>query len=634
MLPRLALPDRTRRNLTSGYSSRECQSVGEGLLEVVHQFLEPLLDLWQVLKLCRFAVLTIGLAAFFLISAPQGQEVLVHLQTQKGPWLGQNISFFVIVVVWAWMVWYWCRFILSFRFRDWPPSGPPERLRLIHLYNHVVPRALGVTAILVVAVAFLASLDGRTASGIAWGNGGFYLIVAALFGYFTLKWRPSINRLRRKYPRVRRMIRPSRPDPPMSALYQQYSNLPVGVRRTMRWSFVALFLTPLVIFQIPSLNISLPPMVGPAFIVLLAAAAWVSVGTWIIYMAKWHRLPVLTMLFVYAASISTCNDNHGVRRIVDSTKRHTAKVDLIKQFDTWARHRAEQAPPDTIVPIFLIAAEGGGIRAAYWTAAILSRIQADHPDFADHVFVLSGVSGGSLGAAVFAALLAGDTSPGPCQDPKAFAGCAHDVLTHDYLSSTLGMLLYPDLLQRFFFLPIDSWDRGRMMELSWERRWDEVRQGSVNLFASPFEHLWSNSNGRHVPNLIFNMTAVENGKRVLFSNLRLSQSAPTTNKECIETWTGMTHGPFDDAVDLSEALNLRHCPQPSPTETMRLSTAVHNSARFSFISPAGTVNDRLHLVDGGYFENSGMTTLEEVYGQITLLINERAKSQQGPRIVP
>ena len=57
-------------------------------------------------------------------------------------------------------------------------------------------------------------------------------------------------------------------------------------------------------------------------------------------------------------------------------------------------------------PLYIVATEGGGIRAAYWTAAVLGEIQDKNPNFAAHLFAISGVSGGSLGAAVFEALLA------------------------------------------------------------------------------------------------------------------------------------------------------------------------------------------------------------------------------------
>jgi hypothetical protein len=48
-----------------------------------------------------------------------------------------------------------------------------------------------------------------------------------------------------------------------------------------------------------------------------------------------------------------------------------------------------------------------------------------------------------------------------------------------------------------------------------------------------------------------------------------------------------------------------------------LSTAAHNSARFSFVSPPGRIHrgDTIeygHVVDGGYFENSGLATLREI----------------------
>jgi hypothetical protein len=50
---------------------------------------------------------------------------------------------------------------------------------------------------------------------------------------------------------------------------------------------------------------------------------------------------------------------------------------------------------------------------------------------------------------------------------------------------------------------------------------------------------------------------------------------------------------------------------------LKLSTAAHNSARFTYVSPPGRIqrNDTLefgHVVDGGYFENSGLATLREV----------------------
>ena len=46
---------------------------------------------------------------------------------------------------------------------------------------------------------------------------------------------------------------------------------------------------------------------------------------------------------------------------------------------------------------------------------------------------------------------------------------------------------------------------------------------------------------------------------------------------------------------------------------MRISTAVHNTARFPFLSPAGALSpSRAQVIDGGYFENEGLLTAWEL----------------------
>jgi hypothetical protein len=59
---------------------------------------------------------------------------------------------------------------------------------------------------------------------------------------------------------------------------------------------------------------------------------------------------------------------------------------------------------------------------------------------------------------------------------------------------------------------------------------------------------------------------------------------------------------FQDAYDFYDG----------QTSEVRPSTAAHNSARFPYVSPAGTREDGTHIVDGGYFENFGATTATEL----------------------
>jgi hypothetical protein len=95
-----------------------------------------------------------------------------------------------------------------------------------------------------------------------------------------------------------------------------------------------------------------------------------------------------------------------------------------------------------------------------------------------------------------------------------------------------------------------------------------------------------------VPALVLNGTHVESGRRIVATNLR---------------WHG---GELRDTYDLLRVVRA----------DLPLKTVVDNSARFTYVSPAGTMrplgapkwpwwgHDRGHVVDGGYFENSGTET--------------------------
>ena len=63
---------------------------------------------------------------------------------------------------------------------------------------------------------------------------------------------------------------------------------------------------------------------------------------------------------------------------------------------------------NTKYPVYIIAAEGGGIYAAHHAAVWLSRMQDICPSFAQHIFAISGISGGSVGGSVFAGLIDSD----------------------------------------------------------------------------------------------------------------------------------------------------------------------------------------------------------------------------------
>jgi hypothetical protein len=337
---------------------------------------------------------------------------------------------------------------------------------------------------------------------------------------------------------------------------------------------------------------------GTGAVLAFAAACWAFWGSMLVYVAALYRLPVLTLLIAWIAICSLTNDNHDVRTTVLPTAFQ--RPQLIDALRDWHDKIDKKYPARPVHPLYIVATEGGGIRAAYWTAAVLGSLQDSEPAFADHVFAISGVSGGSVGASVFAALVADGA-------PNEFAKRGEEMLGQDFLSPAIAAMLYPDFLQRFWPWPWTFLDRGHWLEQSWEEAWR--KSVGSNRFAQPFFDLWQDRQ-RYVPALFLNGTSVENGNRIIVSNIIVDE----TN--------------FLDAEDatrklLPESDQSDEAKRTNAIVDLPLSTAAHFSARFTYVSPAGRfTSDGTHEVDGGYFENSAAATALDILRQVADAIND------------
>jgi hypothetical protein len=233
----------------------------------------------------------------------------------------------------------------------------------------------------------------------------------------------------------------------------------------------------------------------------------------------------------------------------------------------------------------MVSAAGGGIQASAWTARVLTGLDELYGEpFTRSVGVISGVSGGSVGAMFY--LAGGDWSgPGPAFNADSRAEVNTNAESSS-LEATAWGLAYPDLIRTFApFLVGKHVDRGWAIERSWESLigWD------IHLldWIEPIrEH--------HMPVPIFNATLAETGQRLLISPVL---------KQRTSEW---------DASDACEFFNLYPDNEANPL----LTTAVRLSATFPYISPmsraegAGIAEEKCyHVADGGYAENGGIFTL-------------------------
>ena len=75
----------------------------------------------------------------------------------------------------------------------------------------------------------------------------------------------------------------------------------------------------------------------------------------------------------------------------------------------------------------------------------MAELQRSHPEAESHLFAISGVSGGSLGAVTYAALRDGGRNN--AGTTRQYREAAEQVMTSDMLSPTVASLLGPEMVQ-------------------------------------------------------------------------------------------------------------------------------------------------------------------------------------------
>ena len=204
-----------------------------------------------------------------------------------------------------------------------------------------------------------------------------------------------------------------------------------------------------------------------------------------------------------------------------------------------------------MLPVYFVTSEGGGIRAAYWTARVLADLETRDKNFPARTFSMSGVSGGAMGLAVYHACR---QTPDPFAKPTPpLKECVSKFGDQDLLSPMVGAWLYEDLLARVIptywcgapgcgFLSRGIWFENSMLNAV-----ENLKHGIVASFQRDA--------GKHQPHLFLNATWVETGERAIASDLKISTEE------------------FPNANDQINLLG----------RDMSFATAAHNASRFPFV---------------------------------------------------
>jgi len=505
---------------------------------------------YETMKPCRLALIVVLMIPLIFIFVEQGAEVLRCLAEGPahtgGARLGRILWITSALTCLSLAGWWFSLVLLYFKFPD-TPDETTERTKALMNW---LPPVIGVIPSFSLGLAlFLAAspVGDQLSSRFLKGFGAVCFVYGIVF-LLWFKWKQNSN------------------------LFQGSANfraLNAGYRCTV---YVALAMSTLLFLMLLLRPVGAAQAMGSTTLILLAATSWIVYGSAIVYVGQRLRLPVIRFLLICVILFSFWNNNHDIRYL--ATIPPTKVPDVEDQYRSWYTNLCARYPEEKNPPVIIVATAGGGIRAALWTATVLGALQDSNRAFADHVFAISGVSGGSLGATVFDGLVKYGNTGG-------IRAQAQKILAHDFLSPALAYMLFPDMLQQFLPFRVRAFDRATALEKAWESAWKDATGNDS--FNQDFFSLWQGTAGQGVPSLFLNGTSVENGQRMVVSNMRFDAS-------------------FVSAIDVNAQL----------TNAIRLSTAVDMSTRFCYVSPSGRFKDRSHVVDGGYFENSGTATVLDI----------------------
>lgn len=394
--------------------------------------------------------------------------------------------------------------------------------------------------------------------------------------------------------------------------------------------------------------------IGPVALLVLLVGCWTTIiGALTLALGQTKPLeifqvlrvrstPIVTLLILLPIVVSFIDGAPALHALRTNEARQFTERDTLRTgFTDWyASQECALTLPDSglaVRPLLLVAAEGGGIRAATWTVDVLRELPRDGSCAAGATLLSSGASGGSIGIASFradgnSAASSAELNTTELGGSGALAADIVGLLDGDVIGAVTGIRVpspvdYDNLLGEW------AWqDRTALQEATWG---DDAPQ-----FAQPYTVEPQSPVGY----AIFNSTDSISNCKVLVSQLDLTTQV-TAEADTVEGPSAPACNGADaelaNSVDLQDYLG--DC-----IFSLDWATAAELSARFPFISPAGRVsNDTLpadcnrvsdlQLVDGGLSDNFGLSTVADLAPELVQLVTATNASADGvgrPFVVP
>ncbi|OOG68642.1 patatin-like phospholipase family protein [Algoriphagus sp. A40] len=380
-------------------------------------------------------------------------------------------------------------------------------------------------------------------------------------------------------------------------------------------------------------------------VTLLLAILVMLVGAMSFWLRSWATLVVFLMLFSinYFSNFSFLNRPHeafGINYESKPAAYTLARLDSLTHPDTLAKDKENtirilenwksKFPNDSLPQLVIVAASGGGQRAALWTLHVLQTLhQKTSGSISKHTELFTGASGGVLGEAFFREIYLrslSDTSIDP-SDPAYLSQ-----ISADNLNPILFTLLVNDLLirnQRFEYRGYSHLkDRGYAFE-------NQLNINTNKILDKPLEDYRKPEFDGKIPMLPVTALVTNDGRKLVISPHSMSYLGSSVMGK-----TGID--------EKKQSIDFRRFFAGHDADNLRFLSALRMSATFPFITPNVELPSEpvMETMDTGLADNFGIQdALRFLYvfqewiakntsGVVLVSIRDSEKSAEIPQTEP
>lgn len=267
---------------------------------------------------------------------------------------------------------------------------------------------------------------------------------------------------------------------------------------------------------------------------------------------------------------------------------------------------------------FQLSGYGGGLKANLWTMLALRQITQDDPGFLDRTISMSGTSGGMMGIGNFAALYLHDTTSiyHRKMDSIIFA-----IGRFDHLSIDFTYLLGKDLLKEFLPFKKGYYGSDRSdKSMQYYSILTGVDGTPKKSYSSWFQKQFAKITGR---------TRVKD--RIPFRNRYYQIFKKTGYFPAIFINTYAVSGSQGVALSITGATqNSQSINLLDDNKQISYFGALSTTNRFPVFSPTAKIDGKGNFLDGGYLDNSGLTS---TLGFKKHLLSQKNSSTKNSKLI-